>query len=211
MQMIYIGKKEIAMSENNGLFKEITEKVPFYRRTKFWASLLIFFVGLALVLLFYKTVIQDTMSDEEVAKSIQIVWHDSIWVDKKVRPDEAVIVPAIRFKIKNTGRRPLQYVGFNCIFIFEDNGENLTDGFVETVKKPLPPGQVSDEIFVKGFFGYRATSKPAFIKNMANWKSVKVKIYAKTKNSGQVLLGIFPIQKKISGIKIIYQGQEASQ
>jgi hypothetical protein len=199
------------MSENNELFKEITEKTPFYKQPKLWASLLIFLIGLALVLLFYKTVIQDTMSDEEVAKSIQIVWHDSIWVDKKVRPDEAIIVPAFTFKIKNTGSRPLQYVGFNCIFIFSDSGENLTDGYVETIKKPLPPGQVSEEIFVKGFFGYRATSKPAFIKNMANWKSVKVKIYAKTKNSGQVLLGIFPIEKKIAGIKIIYQGQEESK
>jgi hypothetical protein len=199
------------MSENNDLFKDITEKVAFYKQTKFWASLVIFFVGLALVLLFYKTVIQDTMSDEEVAKSIQIVWHDSIWVDKKVRPDETIIVPSLTFKIKNTGSRPLQYVGFNCIFIFEESGENLTDGYVETIKKPLAPGQVSEEIFVKGFFGYRATSKPAFIKNTANWKNIKVKIYAKTKNSGQVLLGIFPIKKKIAGIKIIVQGQEESK
>jgi hypothetical protein len=198
------------MSENNELFKGIAEKAPFYKQTKFWASVLIFLIGLALILLFYKTVIQDTMSAEEVAKSIQIVWHDSIWVDKKVRPDEAIIVPAFTFKIKNTGTRALQYVGFNCIFVFEESGENLTDGYVETVKNPLPPGQVSDEIFVKGFFGYRATSKPAFVKNMANWKSVKVKVYAKTKNSGQVLLGVFPIQKKIEGIKIIYQGQEES-
>ena len=183
-------------------------KLPFYKNAKFWASVLLLIIGLALILLFYKTVIQDTMSDKEVAESIQVVWHDSIWVDKKVRPDEATIVPAFTFKIKNTGSRPLQYVGFNCIFIFEESGENLTDGYVEAVKKPLPPGQVSDEIFVKGFFGYRATSKPAFIKNMANWKAVKVKIYAKTKNSGQVLLGVFPIQKKIEGIKVIYEGQE---
>lgn len=199
------------MSENNDLFKEITEKVPFYKQTKFWVSLLIFFVGLALILLFYKTVIQDTMSDKEVAESIQIVWHDSLWVDKKVRPDEATIVPSFTFKIKNTGKRPLQYVGFNCIFQFEESGETLGDGYVDAVKKPLLPGQVSDEIFVRGSWGYRATSKPAFIKNMANWKPVIVKIYAKTKSSGQVLLGIFPIQKKIAGIKIIYQDQEESK
>jgi hypothetical protein len=199
------------MGENNDLFKGITEKVPFYRQTKFWASVLMIAVGVALIFLFYKTVIQDTMTDKEVAASIQIVWHDSIWVDKKVRPDEATIVPAFRFKIKNTGNRPLQYVGFNCIFLFEETGENLTDGYIEAVKKPLAPGQVSDEIFVKGFFGYRATSKPAFIKNMANWKNIKVKIYAKSKNSGQVLLGVFPIQKKIEGIQVIYQNPEAGK
>ena len=43
---------------------------------------------------------------------------------------------------------------------------------------------------------------------MANWKDIKVKIYAKTKNSGQVLLGIFPIAKKIAGIQIVTEGQE---
>lgn len=196
------------MSENNDLFKDVSEKAPFFRSTKFWTSALLVLIGAALVLLFYKTVIEDTMSDKEVAESIQIVWHDSIWVDKKVRPDEAVIVPSFTFKIKNTGKRPLQYVGFNCIFLFAESGENLTDGYIEAVKKPLAPGEVSDEIFVKGFYGYRATSKAAFIKNTANWKPVKMKIYAKSKNSGQVLLGTFPIQKKIDGIKVVYEDQE---
>lgn len=196
------------MSENNGLFQGIGEKKPFYKNGKFWASILLVAVGIALALLFYKTVIEDTMTDKEVAESVQVVWHDSIWVDKMVRPDEATIVPSFTFKIKNTGKRPLQYVGFNCIFMFAETGENLTDGFVEAVKQPLAPGEVSDEIFVKGFYGYRATSKAAFIKNMPNWKPVKVKVYAKSKNSGQVLLGTFPIQKKIEGVKVVYEGQE---
>ncbi len=196
------------MSENNELFKDLPQKIPFYKNSKFWASILLVAVGIALILLFYKTVIQDTMSDEELAASVQIVWHDSIWVDKKVRPDEATIVPSFTFKIKNTGQRPLQYVGFNCVFVFDESGENLTDGYVEAVKTPLAPGEVSGEIFVKGFYGYRATSKPAFIKNMPNWKPVKVKVYAKSKNSGQVLLGTYPIEKKIEGIKVVYGGQE---
>lgn len=196
------------MSENNELFKDLPQQIPFYKNGKFWTSILLIAVGIALIFLFYKTVIQDTMSDKELAASVQIVWHDSVWVDKKVRPDEATIVPSFTFKIKNTGKRPLQYVGFNCIFVLEESGENLTDGYVEAVKTPLAPGEVSDEIFVKGFYGYRATSKPAFIKNMPNWKPVKVKIYAKSKNSGQVLLGTYPIQKKIEGIKVVYEGQE---
>jgi hypothetical protein len=199
------------MDEKKDLFKEITQKTPFYKQAKFWASAVTVIVGLVLIMVFYKTVVEDTMSDAEVAKSIQVVWHDSLWVDKKGKPDEAIIVPSFTFKIKNTGSRPLQHVNFNCIFIFADSGENLTDGYVTAIKDPLPPGQTSEEIFVKGFFGYSASSKPAFVKNMANWKEIKVKIYGKTKNSGQVLLGIFPIEKKIAGIQIIYPGQEANQ
>lgn len=199
------------MDEKNELFKDITQKTPFYKQAKFWASFLTLVIGLAALTFFYRTVIQETMSEEEVARSIQVVWHDSIWVDKKGKPDEAIIVPSFTFKIKNTGSRPLQHVNFNCIFVFAEGGENLTDGYVTAIKEPLPPGETSDEISVKGFYGYTATSKPAFIKNMANWKEIKVKIYAKTKNSGQVLLGIFPIAKKISGIEIVYEGQEESQ
>ena len=199
------------MDEKNDLFKEITQKTEFYKQTKFWASLFTIIAGLILILLFYKTVIKETMSEEEVAKSIRIVWQDSIWVDKKGKPDEAIIVPSFTFKIKNTGSRPLQHVNFNCIFVFAESGENLTDGYVTAIKDPLPPGQTSAEIYVKGFFGYSASSKPAFVKNMANWKDIKVKIYGKTMNSGQVLLGIFPILKKIAGIQVIYQGQEESK
>jgi len=199
------------MNESNELFKEITQKNEFYKQPKFWASLITIVIGLILILIFYKTVIKETMSEEEVAKSIQIVWHDSLWVDKKGKPDEATIVPSFTFKIKNTGSRPLQHINFNCIFVFEESGENLTDGYVTAVKEPLPPGQISKEIYVKGFFGYTASSKPAFIKNMPNWKNIKVKIYGKTKNSGQVLLGIFPIAKKIAGITVIVQGQEESK
>lgn len=199
------------MDEKNVLFKEISEKPLFYKQAKFWASLITIVVGLVLILVFYKTVIKETMSDEEVARSIRVVWQDSQWVDKKGKPDESVIVPSFTFKIKNTGKRPLQHVNFNCIFIFADNGENLTDGYVIAIKEPLPPGETSAEIFVKGFYGYTASSKPAFIKNMANWKEIKVKIYAKTKNSGQVLLGIFPIAKKVAGIKVVYEGQEEAQ
>jgi len=196
------------MDEKNVLFKEISEKTAFYKQAKFWASFITIVIGLFLILVFYKTVIKETMSDEEVARSIRIVWQDSQWIDKKGKPDEAIIVPSFTFKIKNTGSRSLQHVNFNCIFVFADSGENLTDGYVTAIKEPLPPGETSVEIFVKGFYGYSASSKPAFIKNMANWKEVKVKIYAKTKNSGQVLLGIFPIAKKIAGVKVIYEGQE---
>ena len=198
------------MDENNGLFKEITQKTEFYKTAKFWASLTTIVIGLILILLFYKTVIRETMSEKEVAQSIRIEWHDSLWVDKKGKPDEAIIVPSFTFKIKNTGSRPLQHVNFNCIFVFAESGENLTDGYVTAIKEPLLPGETSAEIYVKGFFGYTASSKPAFVKNMANWKDIKVKIYGKTKNSGQVLLGVFPIDKKIAGINIIYQGQEES-
>ncbi|MBN1932298.1 MAG: hypothetical protein JW786_11890 [Desulfobacterales bacterium] len=145
-------------------------------------------------------------TNKEIAEPIQIVWYDSIWVDKNVETDGVTIVPAISFKIKNTSGRPLQNIKFYCIFVFEESGKNLTDGDVIAIKNPLPPGQISEEIFVKGYFGFRASSKQAFIKNKANWKSVKVKIYMAKYHEGildmdgKSPLGTFPINKKIEGL-----------
>ena len=173
---------------------------------KFWAFILTLLIGILLIIIFYKNVIKVSMSAEEVAKSIRIMEIDSIWVDKKVTGYEVIIVPTITFKIKNIGTKPLQYVYFEGVFEFVDSGEKLSDGYTPALKdKPLNPGEISDEITIKSYFGYRATSKEAFIKNIKNWKKVKVKIFAKTQNSQYALLGIYHIKQKIKGIKVVYK------
>jgi len=191
-------------------FTDFEEKTPFFKKPKFWAIVLTLLLGVILAAIFYKTVIQVSMSTEEVGRSIQIVWQDSQWVDKKVRPDEVTIVPAITFKVKNVGQKPLQYVYFIGIFFFAESKENLSDGYMPALQKPLAPGQTSGDIFIKGSYGYRASSKAAFINNIAGWKDINVKIFAKTKHSGEALLGIFPIKKQIAGVNIVYQANEAA-
>jgi len=173
---------------------------------KFWALMITILIGILLIFVFYNNVIKVSMSTEEVAKSIRIVETDSIWVDKRVTPYEVIIVPTITFKVKNTGKRPLQYVYFEGVFEFVESGEKLSDGYTPALKdKPLNPGEVSDDITIKSYFGYRASSKEAFIKNIKNWKKVKVKIFAKTKNSQFVLLGVYHIKQKIKGLKVVYK------
>lgn len=192
------------MTESKKAF-EFEQKEPWYRQTKFWLMLVVAVAGVILALIFSHSVIKDTWSAEEISRSIQIVWHESKWVDKRAKPGEAVIVPSITFRVKNTGTRSLQYVDFQCIFAFVEGGENLSDGFIQAIRDPLAPGQESGEIFIKSFYGYTASSKEAFIKNSQEWRKVKAKIFAKSKGSEYVLLGVFPVEQAIEGVNVIYQ------
>lgn len=192
------------MSELNQPF-EFEQKEPWFRQTKFWLMLFVVFSGAILLLIFSRSILRETWSAAEIGRSVQIVGYESKWVDKRIKPDQAIIVPSITFRIKNVGKRALQYVDFQAIFAFAEGGENLSDGFIQTIKEPLAPGQESGDIFIKSFYGYTASSKEAFIKNSQEWKKVKAKIFAKSKGSEYVLLGTYPIDQAIEGVKVIYQ------
>ena len=60
-------------------------------------------------------------------------------------------------------------------------------------------------LFIKSFYGYTASSKEAFIKNSQEWKKVKAKIFAKSKGSEYVLLGVFSVEQTLEGVNVIYQ------
>ena len=192
------------MTESKKAF-EFEQREIWYRQTKFWLMLVVAVAGVILALIFSRSVVKNTWSAEEISRSIQIVWHESKWVDKRAKPGEAVIVPSITFRVKNVGTRPLQYVDFQGIFAFVEGGENLSDGFIQAIRDPLAPGQESGEIFIKSFYGYTASSKEAFIKNSQEWKKVKAKIFAKSKGSEYVLLGIFSVEQTLEGVNVIYQ------
>ena len=192
------------MTESKKAF-EFEQREIWYRQTKFWLMLVVAVAGVILALIFSRSVVKNTWSAEEISRSIQIVWHESKWVDKRAKPGEAVIVPSITFRVKNVGTRPLQYVDFQGIFAFVEGGENLSDGFIQAIRDPLAPGQESGEIFIKSFYGYTASSKEAFIKNSQEWKKVKAKIFAKSKGSEYVLLGVFSVEQTLEGVNVIYQ------
>ncbi|MCP5106399.1 MAG: hypothetical protein GY950_23640, partial [bacterium] len=144
-----------------------------------------------------KTVIVDTMGAEEVSGAIDVVWQDTGWVTKKVTPYEVTVVPTVTFKIKNTGKRPLEYVNFEGIFRIEETGNELGSGGALAFKEPLEPGVVSDEIVLKSNFGYTGRTKELILNN-PEWKQIQVKIFARTKGSPAVAIGDpYPIKKMI--------------
>jgi hypothetical protein len=193
------------MSENETLFKDyLGEKKSVSERMKqpkTWLIIFLILVGIVMAWVFYKSVVLGTMSPEEVSGSIELVWQDTRWVEKEVTPYETTVVPSITFKIKNTGQRPLEYVQFEGIFEIEETGKVLSDGALHAFRdRPLQPGEVSGEIFIKGNFGYTGSSKEKIMKNK-EWKQIRVKLFARTKGSPPVAVGdIYPVKKVIEGL-----------
>lgn len=137
-----------------------------------------------------------------LAHSLQIVSQESQWLDKLPRTDQTIIIPSITITLKNIGNQPLEKVLIKGVFMYEDTGEILSQGIAEATWKPLIPGQLTAAITIKAEFGYSATNKEAFYYNNQKWKRLKVKLYAKTKESDDALLAIYPISQKIEGLII---------
>lgn len=202
------------MSENETIFNDyIHEKRSFHhfiRQPKSWLIIFTIVLVVLLAALFYKSVILDTMGAKEVADSIQVVWHDTKWVEKESTPNEVKVVPSITFKIKNTGKRPLEYVNLEGVFEIEENGKVLSDGAAQAFgDKPLQPGETSGDIFIKAFFGYSGRTKAGIIENK-EWKQIRVKLFARTKGSPPVAIGeIYSIKREIEGLTAADQAELA--
>ncbi|MGQ9618203.1 MAG: hypothetical protein ACUVUG_04480 [Candidatus Aminicenantia bacterium] len=138
---------------------------------------------------------------EELKTSIELFDIDTYWGEKYVRPWETVLVPVISFKVKNVGQKPLQYVSFNAVFRFKGDEQALGDCYLSVFRTPLESNQVSERITLKSNYGYKASSKSAFINNPA-WKPTIVDIYVRSKGSGFAYIGRFNINKKIEGINL---------
>ncbi len=170
-------------------------------KSKVWLRGLMIIMGLALIFVFYQFVIRQTMSPQEVQRSVKIVWHNTKWVDKSGSPYSTTIVPAITLKVKNTGEKQLSNVEFQGVFQFAETGQTHSEGSTLALATPLQPGEESQEILIKSRHGYSASSKKAFIQNSQGWKKMAVKILVRTKGSGLVpISGRFPIKQEIEGM-----------
>lgn len=202
------------MNENETIFKDyMPEKKScsdFFREPKSWLLLFSIVLAIILVIVFYKYVILDTMGAKEVAESIKMVSYDTKWLEKESTADEVKVVPSITFKIKNVGKRSLEYVTFEGVFEIVESGKVLSDGVAQSFfDKPLLPGEVSDNILIKAFYGYSGRTKTSIMENK-EWKQIQVKIFARAKGSSPVAIGeIYPIKKIIEGAPEIKTSNES--
>ncbi len=139
--------------------------------------------------------------DSEVLKaSIELVDIDTRWEKKYYQPwpQKLILVPAISFKIKNIGSKPLNYIYCNGVFKSFDDNQNLGDNFVSGIGgKKVMPGELSETISLQSFFGVEGTNLAHF-KNNPAWKKVMVTVFVKSKGSQYVALGEHDISRKIN-------------
>ena len=140
-----------------------------------------------------------SMSTEELKKSLEVVDIQTKWVSKEYRawPPKLVLVPVISFRVKNISDKPLNYINFNAIFRFQGESKDLGSGFLAAIRKePIMPGQTSQVITLKSNYGVEGKTIQSF-ENNPYWKTVVVKLFARSKGSDYVLLGEYEVSKVI--------------
>jgi hypothetical protein len=112
-------------------------------------------------------------SSEEVKKSMEIVGLESKWVSREYRTwphPKLVLVPAITFRVKNLSSAPLTFVNFNALFRESDATKFNGDCYLAAIRnKGVPPGELSDPIFMKSNLGVDGTTL-ASIRDNKLWK-----------------------------------------
>lgn len=161
-------------------------------------------IGLLVVIFLVYFVLQkldlfQTLSQEELQASFELVDLDTKWVAKEYQPwpPKLILVPAISFKVKNVTEKPLRYINFNANFRFKDDWENLGDNFLAAIRgEAIPPGEISEEILLKSNYGVEGQRVSSFESNPM-WKPVVCKLFASSKGSQFITLGEYEISRKI--------------
>ncbi len=139
------------------------------------------------------------MSSEELKNSIEVLDYTSAWVSKYYQPwpPRLILVPQISFRIKNLGTKPLSYVNFNAVYNFKNDPENFGDAFLAAIRaKPVPPGGTSPVIVLKSNLGVDGKNL-AGIRDNPQWKQAEVRLFAISRGSQPVLLGVFDVSRDI--------------
>jgi len=140
-----------------------------------------------------------TMSSDELKASIEVVDYSSAWVSKYYQPwpPRLILVPQISFRVKNVGAKPLTYVNFNAVYNFKGDPENFGDAFKAAIRgKAVPPGGTSDLIVLKSNLGVDGKNL-AGIRDNPQWKQAQVRLFAISKGSAPVLLGVYDVSRDI--------------
>jgi len=140
-----------------------------------------------------------TPSSEELKSSIEVLDYSSSWVSKYYQPwpQRLILVPQIKFRIKNIGTKPLTYVNFNAIFQFKGDPENFGDAFMAAIRgKAVQPGQTSDLIVLKSNLGVDGKNLAGIRDNPA-WKPAFVRLFVISKGSQPVPLGVYDVSRDI--------------
>jgi hypothetical protein len=191
-------------TQGEEILQEYTKK--FWQNSKFWlgvASLLI----LAVFAFVYKTTVMNTaMTPAEMKAAVELFDISSQWkVTQQVDDDDfkgIVLAPEVSFRLRNVSKKDLSYVFLLGVFRFMDTGKVIGEGYLMSLRRPLPPGGSSERITLNAGFGYRATSAAAFEKYKHDWRNSFCEVFAKSHNSGFVMLKTFYISRRIEGLDV---------
>lgn len=156
------------------------------------------------------------LDDETYRAQFSFNTIDSQWVVKQTieRPDfkGILLVPQIRFRVKNESRGPLRAVQMIGVFRFLNSGRSIGESIAYLFDQSAGPGENSDEVVMMTENGYEAGSIQDFEKNRKFWEGAMVEIYAKSGRQKLTFIKSFYISRHIEGldldVQILPKGKE---
>lgn len=139
------------------------------------------------------------LTPEELKNSMEIMDIETKWVSKFYQPwpPRLILVPQMSFRVKNVASAPLTYVNFNAVFNFKGERGNFGDCFLAAIRgKAVPPGEKSDVITLKSNLGVDGKNL-ANIRDNPAWKQAEVRLFAQSKGTQPVLLGVYDVSRYI--------------
>lgn len=197
-----------AAASGAGQGEEILQEYtkPFWQNSKFWLWVVLLLVIVVFALVYKKTVMNTSMTAAELRGAVEFFDISSQWkVNEKVNDEDfqgVILVPEVSFRLRNVAKRDLSYVFLLGVFRFMDTGKVIGEGYRMALRRPLPPGGVSERVTLNAGFGYRATSAAAFEKYKQDWRNSFCEVFAKSHNSGFVMLKTFYISRRIEGLDV---------
>lgn len=167
-------------------------------------------LAIVLAVVWFLTVSSEpVLSDEDFRAQFHFHGIDSQWVVKNTieRPDfkGILLVPQIRFQVRNEGQKNLKSVQMIGVFRFLNTGRSIGESIIYLFNKKAGPGQSSPEMVMMTENGYEAGSVQDFEKNRKFWEGAMVEIYAKSGRQKLTFIKSFYISRRIKGLDLDVQ------
>jgi hypothetical protein len=191
-------------SDYNGILEEYTKPRRF--QSRFWVNIVLVIALVTLVLVFKFTIVDQSVSVDEIKSSVELFNVSSRWVVKKKIDSKdfkgIILAPQFSFQVRNKGEKELKDLFVSGVFKFVEDKKFLGEQVKKFFDKPLPPGQESQLNELTSDFGYQASGVEAFQKNAGKWKTTIVEIYLKTPHSPMFFYKSYYISHRIKGTDI---------
>ena len=132
------------------------------------------------------------------AKELAASSIETYWVVDSPQQGQNFVAPAVRFRLKNTGRVPLRSVDARARFPAPDQDEawGSIQEQVSSWHRPLNPGQ-EVVVTVRSAGRYHSAADPEDILRSPGFKDPRVEIFVRIGASPWAMLGQAPVERRI--------------
>ncbi len=135
----------------------------------------------------------------DLARDLQVIDVETGWFDAGIVAGKNKLVPDISFVLENVSDHPIRGVQINLAFWRRGEDGEFDDAFVANAlgRDGLAPGGRTPRIRLRGKVGYTGEQPRAEMLQHRLFVDATAKVFVKAGASQWVLLGEFPIERRL--------------